>query len=99
VAARLPEFGIRLALGATPSALRSLMLGQASRLIGLGLAIGLAASLGVSRLVASLLYDTPPVDPPTYVVTAVAVAALGLAACTAAVRRATAVNPAETLRG
>ena len=99
VAARLPEFGIRLALGATPSAIRGLMLGQASRLIGLGLAIGLAASLGVSRLVASLLYDTPAVDPPTYLATAAAVAALGLAACTAAVRRATAVNPAETLRG
>jgi ABC-type antimicrobial peptide transport system permease subunit len=99
VAARLPEFGIRLALGATPRSLRRLVLGQAGRFIGAGLALGLASAWAASRLIAGLLYDTPPADPATFGVTAGAVALLGLAASAAAARRATTVNPADTLRG
>jgi ABC-type antimicrobial peptide transport system permease subunit len=99
VAARLPEFGIRIALGATPGRIRTLVLGQAGWLIGVGLALGLAAAVAASRLLTGLLYDVPATDPLTYFGVATSIAALGLIACVLSARRATRVDPAETLRG
>lgn len=99
VAARLPEFGIRLALGATPGRIRRLVLGQAGWLIGVGLALGLAAAVAASRLLTGLLFDVPATDPLTFAGVATSIAALGLIACVLSTRRATRVDPADTLRG
>jgi putative ABC transport system permease protein len=99
VAARLPEFGIRLALGATSGRIRRLVLGQAGWLIGVGLVLGLAAAVAASRLLTGLLYDVPATDPLTFAGVATSIAALGLVASLLSTRRATRVDPADTLRG
>jgi len=63
LAQRTNEFGIRLALGASPSRLLALVLCQAGRLIAVGLALGLAVSFATNRLLASQLFNLSPHDP------------------------------------
>ncbi len=65
VAQRTREMGIRLALGAQPAALMRLVVGQSLRLALLGLALGLVAALGVTRLLGAMLYGVSPIDPTT----------------------------------
>jgi predicted permease len=92
------EFGIRLALGGSPAAVGRLVLLRAARLAGAGLAIGLGASLLLSRFVASLLYGLEPGDP---LVIAGALAFMTVVAAIGAwrpTRRAMRVNPAQLLR-
>src|SRR5207253_5690421 len=63
---RLPELGLRLALGATRGNICALILGQGARLLGLGLIIGLAGALAVSRLLGSFLFEVSAIDPLLY---------------------------------
>jgi putative ABC transport system permease protein len=98
VAARRPEFGVRLALGATPGGIRRLVLAHAGRMIGAGLAIGLAAAVAISRLTTGLLYGVPPLDATVYIGTAAAVALLAFMASDISARRATRVDPVIALR-
>jgi putative ABC transport system permease protein len=95
---RSQEMGLRMALGAEPRHVIRLVAGQGLALIGLGLLIGVAAAVALTRLVASLLYETSPTDPVTFV----AIAALLLSAAAAATyvpaRRATRADPMIVLR-
>jgi putative ABC transport system permease protein len=95
---RTREFGIRMALGAEPGALRTMVLREALRVTGVGVALGMAGALALSRVIASVAFHTNPLDPIvlTGVVTfVVAVAAL---AAYAPARRATSVDPRTALQ-
>ncbi len=63
VAARTHEFGVRTALGASPAAIRGIVLGTGARLAAVGLLIGVATVMGLSSVVSSLFYDMNPLDP------------------------------------
>jgi putative ABC transport system permease protein len=98
VGQRRQEFGIRMALGALPGAVVAMVLRQGMRLVALGLAIGLAGAFLLSRLFASLLYETTPSDPPTYAAVAIVLGLVAAVACFVPARRATAVDPMVVLR-
>jgi putative ABC transport system permease protein len=68
------------------------------RLVGAGVLVGVAASLGVTRVLSSQLFGIAPHDPPTLVAVVVVVALAGLAACYFPARRATRVDPMVALR-
>jgi len=98
VAQRSSEFGIRVALGATPADIGRLVLGQGFRLVGLGIAAGLLGYLALSRIVAKLLYGIGAADPATLAVAPLVLAAVALVACLLPARRATKVDPMVALR-
>ncbi len=95
---RKQEIGIRMALGAGGAAVFRLVLAQAMRLIGAGVAIGLAGSWGLTRLIASQLYRTPATDPLTFAAAAAVMIAVAAAATWLPARRAVKVDPAIALR-
>jgi predicted lysophospholipase L1 biosynthesis ABC-type transport system permease subunit len=98
VARRTREIGIRMALGAQrPNVLR-MVLGQGMKLVAFGVAIGLGASLALTRLMTSFLYDVKPTDPLTYAAVALLLILIALAANFAPARRAVSVDPTVALR-
>jgi putative ABC transport system permease protein len=98
VTQRTQEFGIRMALGAARADVWRLVLGQASTLVAAGIVLGTVASWALTRLMASLLYGVQATDPVTFVVVAVALAAIALLACQLPALRATRVDPIIALR-
>ena len=92
------EIGIRMALGAQPGALRSMVLRQGMRLALIGVAIGIGAALGLTRLLASLLFGVQPRDPLLFTVVPVLLIAVAWLACYLPARRATRINPLDALR-
>jgi putative ABC transport system permease protein len=98
VAGRTTEFGVRLAMGATPGDIRRLVLRQGAWLIGCGLAIGGTVAVAGSRALAAELYAVRPLEPVIYAGALGLVALLGLIAADVPARRATRVNPVDTLR-
>ena len=98
MAQRRREIGIRTALGAHPGDVLRLVFGQALRLAGVGMAIGIAAAFVVTRFLASLLFKVAPTDPLTFSGVAVVVTAVVVVACARPARRAMAVDPATVLR-
>jgi ABC-type antimicrobial peptide transport system permease subunit len=97
VTLRRREIAIRLALGAQQREVRGQFVRKGVLLAAFGIAVGLAAAAGVTRLMASLLYEVEPVDPLTYAVVAVALVAVAALASYVPARRASAVDPAESL--
>jgi len=98
VVQRTGEFGIRMALGAQQRDVLRLVLIQGGKLIGLGLIIGLAATLAASRAMGSMLFNTSAQDPLTLGTITVLLGAVALVACLLPANRATKVNPIEALR-
>jgi putative ABC transport system permease protein len=98
VAQRVHEMAIRLALGARPGGLLKLVIGKAMLMVLVGLALGGGAALGLTRVLASLLYDTSPTDRVTWVVAGALLAAVALLACYIPARRAMRVDPMVALR-
>jgi putative ABC transport system permease protein len=90
---RRHEFAIRLALGASPSELLRLVIGQGIRLAAVGVAIGILSSLIVARVMQGMLYYVRPTDPLTYTLVAVLMITVTLAAAALAARRAGKVDP------
>ncbi len=98
VSQRTREIGIRLALGANSAQLVRGILYDGLGLMLLGIAGGLAASLALTRLLGSLLYDVTPTDLPTILAVCGLLLAVGLFAAWLPARRAAAVDPAGSLR-
>jgi putative ABC transport system permease protein len=98
VVQRTGEFGIRMALGAQQRDVLKLVLKQGGKLIGLGLIIGLLATLGASRAMGSMLFNTSAYDPLTLASITLLLGAVALVACFFPANRATKVNPIEALR-
>ncbi len=95
---RTREFGIRVSVGATRADVLRLVLGRAAVLIGVGTCVGLAASVGLVRLIATLLFGTAPLDPLTFAAAPALLAAVALAASYVPAWRATRVDPVVALR-
>ena len=98
VAQRRREFGIRLALGASRGQVRSLVLGQGMKLAALGVAIGLAGALILSRVLGHLLYEIKPTDPLTFGAVSVLLLTVAALASWLPARRAAKVDPMVALR-
>jgi len=98
VSRRTHEFGIRMALGATRREILRLVLGEVLRLALAGVAAGIALALGLTRLMASLLYGIRPSDPLTLVVPPLLLTATAVLAAYIPARRATKVDPMVALR-
>lgn len=98
VNARKQEMGIRVALGATPADILRLVVGQGMRMTLIGVALGVAASLALTRLLASLLFDVSAADPVVFSAAAVVLGGVAFLACYIPARRATGVDPIIVLR-
>jgi putative ABC transport system permease protein len=98
VVQRTNEIGIRLALGAQSRDVLLMIIKQGSKLIIVGLVIGLAGAFAATRVIASLLFGVTTKDPFTFVAAAVLLAIVALLACYVPAWRATKVDPLEALR-
>jgi len=99
VGLRRPEFGIRLAMGASGDQLRRMVLAQGLATAGLGAAAGLLGAAAASRLLRSVLFGVAPVDPATYALSAAILVIAAAGATWLPASRASRVHPAEALRG
>jgi putative ABC transport system permease protein len=95
---RTHEFGVRMALGALHTDLLGLVAKLALKLTAIGLLIGTALALGLTRLITTFLYGVKPTDPLTYAAVALAIAAVVALACYLPARRASKVDPLVALR-
>jgi len=98
VGSRKTEFGIRLALGASPAILLRSVLGEGMLLIGSGVGVGLAGALALTRTIASLLFQVSPTDPVIFTGVAFLLVLVALVACFVPARRASQVDPMTALR-
>ena len=98
VSRRRRDFGIRMALGAGRRELLQMVLWQGLRLVAIGVAIGLFGSVGFTRFLANVLYETSPTDSLTFTAVALFFAAVAAVACYVPARRAARVDPAVALR-
>ena len=98
VARRTKELGLRMALGADAGSARRLVIFNSMGLVGIGVGIGLIASIVMTRSLATLLYNVSPLDPAVFVGVSLLLAGAALAACIVPARRATEVDPIVALR-
>ena len=98
VSQRTQEIGVRMALGATTQSVFRLVLGQALKLVAIGVAVGLVAAGLLTQLMKTLLFQTQPLDPVTFSVTAIVLMAVATLASYVPARRSTRVAPIEALR-
>ena len=98
VAQRTQEIGVRVALGATPGGILKMVLGQGLVTVAIGLAIGLAGSLLLTRTMRSMLFEVSPNDPLTIAGIALLLMLIAMVASYIPARRATRVDPMIALR-
>jgi predicted permease len=96
---RTREFGIRMAMGSGPEKIFRMVLGQGSRVIGAGLAVGALSAFFLVRLIQSLLFGVQATNPGVMAAVAAVLALAGLVACLLPARRATRVDPVVALSG
>ena len=98
VSQRTQEIGVRMALGATAQSVFRLVLGQALKLVGIGVVAGLLVAGLLTQMLETLLFQTEPLDPVTFGVTAIVLMAVATLASYVPARRSTRVAPIEALR-
>ena len=98
VARRTREIGVRMALGARERTVATMVVRESLGIVGVGLALGVAGALALTRVLTSLLFDTRPNDPVTFVSVTLGLGAVAIAASYLPARRAAAVAPIEALR-
>ncbi|HEX5883942.1 MAG TPA: ABC transporter permease [Pyrinomonadaceae bacterium] len=98
VAQHTREIGIRMALGARPSSILKLIMGRGLVLVGVGAAIGVFASLGLTRFIENMLFGVTPTDPLTFVAIVALLGLVALLACLIPAQRAMRVDPIVVLR-
>ncbi len=98
VAQRIPEIGVRLALGATRMSICRLVIGRALVLAAVGAAVGAALALAVTPMLGTMLFETSAADPATYAGVIIGLLALTIAASILPARRAMQVSPLEAIR-
>src|SRR5262245_22675085 len=98
VAQRTQEIGVRMAFGAQTRDIRRLVLRQGAGLAGLGIAVGLAAALGLARLLEGLLYGVGAMDPVAFGAVALLLGVVTLVASLVPARRAARLDPMAALR-
>jgi len=98
VAQRTREIGVRMALGSRSTQVLFLVLRQAVAMLAVGVAVGVAGSLTVTRLLGSLLWQITPTDPPTFAASAGLIVLVGLAASLIPAIRALTIDPTSALR-
>jgi putative ABC transport system permease protein len=96
---RVREFGIRLALGAAPTRLGGMVLGDGFKLVAIGTIAGLVAALGATRFLRSLLYEVQPTSFAEFGIATAVLVAVTLGATLLPARRAARTHPAVVLRG
>jgi predicted permease len=97
VTQRTPEIGLRLALGASPRSVLMMVLAHGTLLTAAGVAIGLAAAFGVTRLVTTMLFEITPTDAPSYAAGTAGLFVVALLACVIPALRAIRVDPVKSL--
>lgn len=98
VSQRTREIGVRMALGAQPRKILTLVVGRGMAILAVGLAFGIGSALVLTRLLSSLLFGVRPEDPLTYLVVVLLLGAVASVACYVPARRATRVEPMVALR-
>jgi putative ABC transport system permease protein len=98
VTQRRREIGVRMAVGAEPGDVLRLVLGRALRIVGLGVIVGLAGAVGVTRVLQRFLFGVTPTDPLAFTVVTLLLVAVGLIAAWLPARRATRIDPTTALR-
>jgi putative ABC transport system permease protein len=98
VSQRIPELGIRLALGARPRALMGLILKQGAVLAGIGAVAGISGAVLAAKVLSSMLYGVSATEPSTYVSSILLLTVTSLLACLGPARRALRVEPLVALR-
>lgn len=96
-ARRTSEFGVRLAVGAEPSAIVRLVIRQAFAMIGVGIVVGIAVTLAAAESLARILYGITTRDATSYALAPVLIVVVGLAACIVPARRAARIDPVKAL--
>ena len=99
VAERTREIGVRMALGATATRVRKQVVSQGTRVVLVGVGIGIAAAIAATRLLGALLYDVKAVDPAVFAAMSMTMIGVGMLASYVPARRASGVDPIEALRG
>jgi ABC-type antimicrobial peptide transport system permease subunit len=98
VTQRTAEFGIRMALGASAANVVRLVVGHCLKLACIGIAVGLASSTVLARLISSFLYGIPSFDPPTFVGAPLILLTIAVLAASRPALRATKINAVDALR-
>jgi predicted permease len=98
VAERTREIGVRMALGATAGTVQRMVVTQGSRIVMIGVVIGIAAAIAATRLLASLLFGVKAVDPVLFAAMSVMMIGIGMVASYMPARRASNVDPLESMR-
>ncbi|MGH7717293.1 MAG: FtsX-like permease family protein, partial [Gemmatimonadaceae bacterium] len=98
VAQRMPEFGVRLALGASPEDVKRLVLAEGMLLSLIGVGVGIVAALGLTRFMRGLLFHVSPSDPATFAAMSVLLLSVAGLASYLPARRAGRTDPAQVLK-
>jgi ABC-type antimicrobial peptide transport system permease subunit len=98
VSRRMPEMGIRLALGASPRGVLGLILRESAWIAALGVTLGAGAAVLAARSLSALLYGVSPGDPVSYLPALLLLPAAALVGCWRPAARAASANPIEAIR-